>query len=98
MGDEGVRYWVGSEAPLTDAALAKGLERFARDPAMRIRGADGKPVPMLVELRVDRGVQVRDVRKAWDIAVAAGFPAVRCPPLEGWLLRNAAARVEPARK
>lgn len=83
-----LRYEIGPTPIRDEGALRDELRRLAADPALQVRGLDGKAVPMPVVIEAKAGVKVRDVARIWDLAVAAGFPQVRCPEQEGWVRRN----------
>ena len=70
-----------------DKELAAALRRRAKASLVdRVLGNTLPQPAVVIEAR--RDVRVRDVAKAWDLAVAAGFKSVHCPPLEGWVLRQ----------
>lgn len=54
-----------------------------------MRWPDGAARLLPVVLEPFAGVLVSDVRKAWDLAVAAGFPDVMCPAQEAWVREQA---------
>jgi len=86
--------------PIDDgAALGAKLRQLARDRSTLVRAADGKQVRKAVVIEAYSGVKVRDVARVWDLALAAGFTAVHCPPLEGWVRRQQAEEARaPAKK
>lgn len=94
-----VGYAVDSTPVADEDALVAELRRLARDRATLVRDPDGKQVRMPVILQAYSGVKVRDVARVWDQALAAGFPSVHCPPLEGWVRRQQAEEAPaPAKK
>lgn len=94
VGEAGVKYELGPKPLLSEAALAKELARIARDPSAKVPWPDGTARLLPVVLEPYPGVLVRDVKKAWDLVVAAGFPDVMCPAQEAWVREQ--ARSKPA--
>jgi hypothetical protein len=94
---DGVRYEVGPKPVATPDALGRELRRIAADPNARVRWPDGgiRPLPVVVEPYP--GVRVRDVRAAWDSAVAAGLPDVLCPAVEERVRAQRAKATMPVR-
>ena len=65
----------------TEDELRAALRRMAAVEApMRYRSL--RPGPLPLELRPERGITVRKLTEAWDLAIAAGFPSVHCPGVE----------------
>jgi len=87
LGSTGSPHFEIGPKPLTSLrAVAKELERIAKDPACIVPRADGTKGVMPVLIRVFPGVRVAEVKAVWDAAIAAGFNRVRAPYLESYVL------------
>jgi len=80
------RYEIGPKPLYSLGAVKQELQRIAADPAARIVGNDGKPMPMPVVIEPHRGVTVAAVAAAWDVVKEAGFTSISSPAQEAWVL------------
>lgn len=86
-GDDGVQYQIGPKPLAAPEKLTAELARIRRLPVAQVSWPDDTVRLLPVVIEPYPGVCMREVCKAWDLVVAAGYD-VRCPAQEAWARKN----------